>query len=222
MAAKKTVKKNNGIKNPEAEVYSWDGEKTQNAVLLSSVFGQEQNESLLNQALRVYQFNKRQGSANTKTRGEVSGGGKKPWKEKGTGRARQGSTRAPHWKGGGVVFGPRPRVFDLELTKKMKKKALLTALSLRAKNKEIKIIKVEKSPIYKTKAVNGVLLKILGRKKGLKNVLFVYSDENKNILRALKNLDYIRLYHVKLLNAYDVLNCKSIIFTQDAIKTYEK
>lgn len=208
--------------NLEIDSYSWTGTKVKSLTVSSPVFSQEQNDPLLAQALRVYQFNLRQGKANTKTRGEVSGGGKKPWKEKGTGRARQGSTRAPHWKGGGVVFGPKPRDFDLKLPKEMKKKALWVALSMKLKKQEVVTVQVEKANNYKTRDANILMGKLLDVKKGLKNALFVYTDEDKKVVRALRNLDYIKTVNVRMLNAYEVSMSQMLIYTENAIKTYEK
>ncbi len=223
MVKRKIVKKSGEIKNNlEIESYSWTGAKVKNLTVSSPVFSQEQNDNLLAQALRVYQFNLRQGRANTKTRGEVRGGGKKPWKQKGTGRARQGSTRAPHWKGGGVVFGPKPRDFDLKLPKEMKKKALWVALSMKLKKQEIVTVQVEKANNYKTHAANILLGKLLETKKGLKNALFIYTEEDKNVIRALRNLDYINTINVRQLNAYEVSMSQLLIYTENAIKTYEK
>lgn len=220
----KTKKKENEIKEeikPKADVFDTNGEKTGAKILEVKYFGQKKNNSLLNQALRVYSFNLNKTTANTKTRGEVSGGGRKPWKQKGTGRARQGSTRAPHWRGGGVVFGPRTKNVSLKLPTDYVKKALYISLSDKAKNGKIRILNNGKKTIEKTKGANILLQKIYEDAK-MRNVLLIYTNVSKNLVRNFRNLNYLTLVNENTLNAFYITKHDEILFLEDAFKKYDK
>lgn len=221
---KKTIKE----KKPETKnelsgigIYDFSGVKSGDIKVSEVIFGQKENRALVTQALRVYTTNIRQGTASTKTRGEVSGGGRKPWKEKGTGRARQGSTRAPHWRGGGVVFGPKPRDINLSLNDKMRKKALYVSLSEKLENNKIKAISIDPKKDYKTKETNLMFKKLFADKKIMKNILIIYTKENKNLVNSLRNLPYINFTDINLLNVLQVTRANQIVFTREAIKKYE-
>ena len=163
------------------------------------IFGADVNESLLHDVVVMQLANKRRGTASTKIRDEVRGGGKKPWKQKGTGRARAGSSRSPLWRGGGVTFGPKPRDYFYKIPKKARKTALKSILSLKAKNNDIVVLDKLESKSSKTKEV-ALLLKDL---KILDKVLFLIEQENKNLELAARNLPNARVLNLAGLNVYD-------------------
>ncbi|MEX0616215.1 MAG: 50S ribosomal protein L4 [Candidatus Woykebacteria bacterium] len=198
----------------KAPLFSGEGELIGEISLNTEIFGNKVNEKLIAQALRVYLANQRLGAASTKTRSEVEGSGAKPWRQKGTGRARAGSKRAPHWKGGGVAHGPRPKSFNLELPKKMKRKALLSALSAKASENEIVIIDkiVFKEP--KTKTAANLLAKM--RVKGKSLVILESKDEA--VKKSFNNLPKTNTEPVENLTTYEILNNKSLIFTKRALE----
>lgn len=216
IATKKSIHKN-------ANVYSWAGEKLGTKSLPAKFFAQEIKLDLLSQIIRFYQSNKHTGNYNTKTRGEVSGGGKKPWAQKETGRARQGSTRAPHWRGGGVTFGPRNKDYSSQIPQKMKQKSLLMALSQKANDEKIKIINAKNGkPSIKTKELNTTLHKIYNFKKDIPKILVITTTEDKNIVHGLHNLSYISLSNIENLNALRVLSHNEILYSDSAFSHYEK
>jgi large subunit ribosomal protein L4 len=226
MAARKT--KTEKIKSqikPEkglnADIFNADGEKIGNKALLPKYFGQKTNSKLVLQAIRVYMVNNRSGNVNTKTRGEVSGGGRKPWKEKGTGRARQGSIRAPHWRGGGIVFGPKIRNFDLKLSDELTKKAIYISLSDKAKDQKIKILKINEKDLDKTKKADQ-LLKKLYENINKNRLLMVYSGENALPIKFFRNLNYLTLVNIDSLNTLYIVKHNEILFLEEAFKKYDK
>lgn len=182
--------------------------------LAKEVFGVKPNKSLIAQAVRVYLANQRFGGASTKTRAEVRGGGAKPWKQKGTGRARAGSIRSPHWRGGGVTFGPKPRDYSLEMPKKMKKSALISALSDKFINKGISVINEINFKEAKTKEA-ATLIKSLDFAG--KNMI-VFGDLTEKESRAFKNIKDTRAFRATDLNTYEVLNYKKILITKSGIE----
>lgn len=183
-----------------------------------AVFGANINEHILHQVVVMQLANRRKGTASTKLRGEVSGGGRKPWSQKGTGRARAGSTRSPLWRGGGIVFGPKPRDYSYKVPKKVRKTALKIALSLKANDHDIVVLdKLElKSP--KTKEV-VLLLKDLNV---IERVLFLIDQGNKNLQLAARNLPQANVLNLAGLNVYDLLYSSKLILTQSTISKIEK
>lgn len=186
--------------------------------LKKEVFGVKVNKKLLAQAVAVYLGNQRQANAHTKDRSEVSGGGKKPWKQKGTGRARAGSSRSPIWKGGGVTFGPKnTRNYKKSLTKKMRKAAMLSSFSMQAANEGIVVYQGMELKNSKTQD----LIKILG-KNNEKGLLIVQAGANDSLFNAAHNLEGVKLEVVNAISYYDVLKAKKIILLEDALdKIYE-
>ena len=188
--------------------------------LPKEIFGVKINNSLMSQAVRVYLTNQRQGTSKTKDRGEVNATTKKVWQQKGTGRARHGSKRAPIFVGGGVAFGPKPRDFSLTISKKMKKNALFSALSSKLKENEIKIVKGLEAVTPKTKIMNGIL-KNLGIEERKKTLLVMpkAGSEFNNVLRAARNIEGVRIVSANNLNTYSVLDNKLIILMRDAVSS---
>ncbi|MBI3384909.1 50S ribosomal protein L4 [Candidatus Gottesmanbacteria bacterium] len=218
---KKTVGKKS-IRNT-VDVYSFAGEKTETKSLPAKFFGQDVKTALLSQAIRLYQSNKHTGNFNTKTRGEVSGGGKKPWAQKETGRARQGSIRAPHWRGGGVIFGPKNKDYTSQMPQKMKQKSLSMALSLKASDKKIKILNAKNAKSsLKTKELNLTLHKIYDLKEKMPKILVITTKENKNIINGLHNLSYVTVFNIGTLNSLSVFNHDELLFSDSAFSFYEK
>jgi len=212
---KKDIDKSGGKKpSPiEVDVYSLSGKKVNNFTLDPDIFSQRPNRWLLHQAIVMYLANQRQGNASTKKRGEVRGGGKKPWRQKGTGRARAGSIRSPLWRGGGIVFGPKPRDYSFDMPKKMKRLALISALSAKAKDNEIVIL--EKEPELKhprTKEIYEILNRL--DLSGNRNLL-LYSNRDENLIRSCKNIRDLTLRHTDEFSVYDVMANTKLIFSKD-------
>ncbi len=182
------------------------------------VFGVDVNEHILHEVVVMQLANKRRGTASTKIRDEVRGGGKKPWKQKGTGRARAGSSRSPIWRGGGVSFGPKPRDYSYKVPKKVRKIALKSALSYKVKNNDIVVLDKFESQFSKTKEV-ALLLKDL---KILNKALFLIEQENKNLQLAARNLPNARVLNLAGLNVYDLLYSSKLILTQSTISKIEE
>lgn len=201
------------------KVFNEKAEFVKEQILPEKIFGVKVQKKQLAVAVRIYLANKRFGLADTKTRGEIRGGGRKPWKEKGTGRARQGSIRAPHWRGGGIIFGPTPKSFVLKMPKKIQSLNLKMALSMKAKNNQVSILNAENKFFNKTKTANNLLQSIYP--KDIKSkTLIVYSDENKETIKYFFNLKNVFVENVKNLNALLVLNNKNILFFKEAIEYY--
>ena len=182
------------------------------------VFGADINEHILHEVVVMQLANKRRGTSSTKIRDEVRGGGKKPWKQKGTGRARAGSSRSPIWRGGGVTFGPKPRDYSYKVPKKVRKIALKSALSYKVKNNDIVVLDKFESQFSKTKEV-ALLLKDL---KILNKALFLIEQENKNLQLAARNLPNARVLNLAGLNVYDLLYSSKLILTQSTISKIEE
>ena len=198
----------------KADVIDITGKITEKIELPQEVFGAEINEQLIAQAIRVYLANQRQGTHDTKTRAEVRGGGRKPWKQKGTGRARQGSTRAPHWKGGGIVFGPEPRDHSLALPVKMRRQALYGALSDKFKNKKIIFVTGLADIKNKTKELAKVLEIITDKTK---KKLIIMPEKIESLWRAGRNIKNLNLIPARQLNPYIVMNSNLLIIMKEAI-----
>ena len=201
----------------QVKVLNLEGQEVSKLSLDEKVFGAEYNEDLIHQAVVTYLANQRQGTKSTLTRSEVAGGGRKPWRQKGTGRARQGSIRAPQWVHGGVVFAPKPRDFEKKMNAQMKKGAFVSALS--SMMKENAIIVVENMEIdAKTKAA----VKVLSALKADRRVTVVTEAVNENAMRAFANLATANVTTADILNAYDLVVSDYVVMTKDAIKKIEE
>lgn len=203
---------------PIVDVYSLSGKKVDKFKLNPEIFSSALRKALLHQAVVMYRANQRQGTASTKTRADVRGGGKKPWRQKGTGRARAGSIRSPLWRGGGVIFGPHPRDFGYGLPKKMKRQAIISSLSAKTKDMEIMVLEKDPEPAQpRTKEIAKILTAL---KTYNERILFLYSGRNENLIRSCRNIKNFTLKLCDDFNAYDVLSNSRILFsreTHDAI-----
>jgi large subunit ribosomal protein L4 len=199
---------------PKAKFFKATGEAGEAWELPNDPFDGVVNEVVLHQAVKAYLANQRQGTASTKTRSEVAGGGKKIWRQKGTGRARQGSIRAPHWKGGGVVFGPRPRDYHQDLPKKVRSLARRSAFNTRAQNEQVSVIERLDVDSPKTRRIIELLGKIglADRKK----VLILTNGINENVFRSARNLPNVMVLPYREVSAYDVLNASELLIEMDA------
>ncbi|NBO17273.1 MAG: 50S ribosomal protein L4 [Proteobacteria bacterium] len=201
------------------DILNKDGSKLEELNVSANIFGRELNSDLVAQYVRVYSTNQRVGNAHTKTRGEVSGAGKKPWKQKGTGRARVGSIRSPLWVKGGITHGPRTKTFRLELPKKMRVGALLNVLSSRFNSDNIKVIDSFDLSDLKTKNFEALIknLNLDGKK-----VLVIIENKNENIIKSARNLDRVSVKMLSNLNAYDVLNNSNLLFDKGSVNALER
>jgi large subunit ribosomal protein L4 len=203
----------------KVDIYTQTGEKLKTkADLNDQIFGIKPNADLLAQYVRVYRANQRQGTVKTKTRGEVRGGGRKPWAQKHTGRARHGSIRSPIWKGGGTVHGPQPKDWSLTMPKKMRRKALFSALSQKVKEEGILVLNRIGLKGVKTKELKGILKKLPVKDK----VLIALDKIDENAILSARNLAGVETVQVKDLNAYEVLDNKTIIFLKNSLKVLEE
>jgi large subunit ribosomal protein L4 len=193
------------------------GNKVKDITLSDAVFKIKPNKELLGQYLRVYLANQRQGTAHTKTRSEVSGGGKKPWRQKGTGRARHGSIRSPIWVGGGVAHGPRAKSWRMVISKKQRRLAMKSAMSQAFNEGKVSVVDDIKMTSHKTKEVKGALANILSPK----NTLIVWLDEDTNLMRGCRNLKSVELKSATNLNAYEVLRYNKVVMSEQAAKYLE-
>ena len=194
------------------------GEKVGDITLNESVWGIEPNDTVLYDAITLARNNQRQGTAETKTRSEVSGGGIKPWKQKGTGRARQGSIRAPHWPGGGVVFGPHMRSYAKKMNRKERRLALKSALSYKVIESEMIIVDNFNLESGKTKEA----LTALNNLKATKKVLLVVDELTDNVILATRNVQNVVLLEANEINTYDVVASDNMIITEKAVKAIEE
>ena len=198
-------------------VYNMEGNEVGKMDLNDAVFGVEVNEHLVHMAVVAQLANNRQGTQKAKTRSEVSGGGRKPWRQKGTGHARQGSTRAPQWTGGGIVFAPTPRDYTIRLNKKEKRAALKSALTSRVlKNKFIVVDELKLDEI-KTKKFQNVLNNLKVNK-----ALVVVDENSDNVVKSAKNIQSVKTAYVNTINVYDILKYNTVVVTKDAVKTIEE
>lgn len=207
---KKPIRRASALSIP---VYSLTGRAAGTLALPKEIFGKEVNKQLLAQAVRVYQTNQKVFTASTKTRGEVEGSTAKIFRQKGTGRARHGSIRAPIFVGGGIVFGPKSRKVRLDLPKKMKKAALVSALSDKANDKSI----VGLTGIDKVSGKTKEIVKLLEKLK-IKNALIVTEGKNDNIIRAVRNIPGVDVLNADLINAYEILRHEMLLLTKAAVK----
>lgn len=199
-------------------VLNTKGEKVKDITLSKEIWGIEPNDAVLYDAITLSRNSLRQGTADTKTRSEVSGGGKKPWRQKGTGRARQGSTRAPHWYHGGVVFGPHPRDYSKKMNRKERRLALKSALAYKAMEKELIVVDNFDIQSSKTKDVKSLLANL----KAEKNVLIVVDELNENMILATRNLSNVILLQTNEINVLDVISADKMVITEAAVKQIEE
>ena len=198
-------------------VYNIEGKEVGSIELNDAVFGVEVNEHLVHMAVVNQLANNRQGTQSAKTRSEVSGGGRKPWRQKGTGHARQGSTRAPQWTGGGIVFAPKPRDYSFKMNKKEKRIALLSALSSKVAESKIVVLDEFKLDEIKTKKFVEVMdnLKV-------ENALVVLEGENKNVVLSGRNIPSVKVTATNEINTYDVLKYTTLVVTKAAVEKLEE
>ncbi|MCT4605209.1 MAG: 50S ribosomal protein L4 [Marinisporobacter sp.] len=203
---------------PKVDLLNVSGQQVGEIELSENIFGAEINASVLHEAVKNYLANQRQGTQSAKTRAEVRGGGRKPWRQKGTGRARQGTIRAPHWVGGGVVFAPKPRSYRYTLPKKVKRLAMKSALSAKVKENEIVVLDELKMDAYKTKD----MVNILNNLKVEKKALIVLGEKDDYVVKSASNIKGVTTTLVSTLNVYDILNHDQFIVTKDAVHKIEE
>ncbi|MBE7014294.1 MAG: 50S ribosomal protein L4 [Ruminococcaceae bacterium] len=203
---------------PKVDLYNMEGKVIGDIELSEKVFGVEINANAMHAAVVNHLANSRQGTQSTKTRTEVRGGGIKPWKQKGTGRARQGSIRAPQWTGGGVALGPKPRSYRYSLNKKLRQVALKSALSSKVTDNNIIVVDNITVSEYKTKEI----VKMLSNLNVDKKALIVLNEKNDFVVKSANNIPEVKTTLSTSLNTYDVLNCEQFVITLDAVKKLEE
>lgn len=203
---------------PNVSVFDMNGKKVSDLALAESVFGIEPNTSAMHLCVVNYLANQRQGTQSTRTRSEVSGGGKKPWRQKGTGRARQGSTRAPQWTHGGISHGPKPREYGFSINKKVRKLAMKSAFSSKVAAEELVVLDSLKLDAIKTKEVAKVFAALETGKK----VLLVLPENDNVLYRSARNIAGAKVSTVNTLNVYDILNCDTMVVLKDGIAKIEE
>ena len=203
---------------PKVDVYDLKGKKVSDIELQDSVFGITPNENIVHSVLVNYLANQRQGTQSTKTRSEVSGGGKKPWRQKGTGRARQGSTRAPQWIKGGIALGPKPRSYKYTVNKKERRLAIKSILSSKVLEKELTVVDKLEVKEIKTKTMVEALksLKVEGK------TLIVLPESNKNVLMSSRNIEGVKTIVANNINVFDLLKYTNLILSVDTVKKLEE
>ena len=199
------------------DVLNISGQKVSTIELNDAIFGIEPNEHVVHMAVVQYLANNRQGTKSTKTRAEVRGGGRKPWRQKGTGRARQGSTRSPQWTGGGVVFAPKPRDFSFKLNKKVKRLALKSVLSSKLTENKLVVLDKLEFPEIKTKQMVNVLSAL-----NLKKALFVTDSADKNVIASAKNIPGIKTAMYSTISPYEILKYGTLVATVDAVNKIQE
>lgn len=202
----------------QVQVYNQEGRKTSKLELADAVFGIEPNANAMHLAVVSYLAAQRQGTQSTLTRSEVSGGGAKPWRQKGTGRARQGSTRSPQWTHGGIALGPKPRKYTVNINKKVKRLAMKSALSTKVAESEMLVVNKIELEAIKTKAIAEMLAKLKTGKK----VLLVLPENNEVVYKSARNIEGVKVVNVNTLCVYDILNCNEIVVLKDAAKKIEE
>ena len=203
---------------PKVDVYNMQGKKVSDVELSEAVFGIEPNENVVHSVLVNYLANQRQGTQSTKTRAEVSGGGRKPWRQKGTGRARQGSIRAPQWIKGGIALGPKPRSYSYRINKKEKQLAIRSLLSAKVLDNELTVVDKLEVEEAKTKVMAKALtdLKVEGK------ALIILADRNDNVLRSSRNIEGVKTIELNTINVFDLLNCNKLVLPLDTVKKLEE
>ena len=202
---------------PKANVYDMSGKQVGEIDLSDAIFGIEPNQSVVHDVVKNHLANCRQGTQSALTRAEVSGGGKKPWRQKGTGRARQGSTRAPQWTHGGIVFAPKPRSYSYTLNKKVRRLALKSALSAKAAEGNVLVVDDMTLPEVKTKNVAAFLSAV-----GASKVLMVTNEVNENVVKSARNIPGVETSPARLINVYDILKAKQLIVDKAALAVIEE
>ena len=203
---------------PKVDVYNMQGKKVSDVELSEAVFGIEPNENVVHSVLVNYLANQRQGTQSTKTRAEVRGGGRKPWRQKGTGRARQGSIRAPQWIKGGIALGPKPRSYKYRVNKKEKQLAIKSILSAKVLDNELTVVDKFEVTEPKTKIMSKALtdLKVEGK------ALIILADKNENVYLSSRNIEGIKTIQLSMINVFDLLNCNKLILPLDTVKKLEE
>ena len=199
-------------------VYNMEGKEVGKIDLNDAIFGVEVNEHLVHMAVLQQLADNRQGTQKAKTRSEVSGGGRKPWRQKGTGHARQGSIRAPQWKGGGVVFAPVPRDYSFKMNKKEKRAALKSALTDKAQNNNLIVVDELKFDEIKTKK----FAEVMNNLKATRKALVVLADNDQNVVLSARNLAEANTTLTNTLNVYDIVNARTLVLTKDAVAKIEE
>ncbi len=203
---------------PKIDVYNMEGKKVSDVELNDNVFGIEPNEAIVHSVLVNYLANQRQGTQSTKTRSEVSGGGRKPWRQKGTGRARQGSIRAPQWVKGGIALGPKPRSYKYTVNKKERRLAIRSVLSSKVLENNLIVLDKAEMKEIKTKAMVKTLenLKVTGK------TLILLPEKNENVQKSARNIEGVKTTLVNTINVYDLLKYNKLVVTLDAVKKLEE
>ena len=203
---------------PSIDVYNVEGKKVKSVDLKEEVFGIEPNEAVVHSVLVNFLANQRQGTQSTKTRAEVRGGGRKPWRQKGTGRARQGSIRAPQWIKGGIALGPKPRSYKYTVNKKERRLAIKSLLSSKVLENELTVVDTFAFDTIKTKQMVNALtnLKVEGK------TLILLADKNENVQKSARNIEGVKTSLVNTINVYDLLKYNKLILTVDAVKNLEE
>ena len=201
----------------KVSVYNMEGKEVDSIELDDAIFNVEVNEHLVHMAVLNQLANNRQGTQKAKTRSEVRGGGRKPWRQKGTGHARQGSIRAPQWTGGGVVFAPTPRDYSFKLNKKEKRAALKSALTSRVLENKIVVVDELKMDEIKTKTFANVMNNL-----NVDKALVVLADNDKNVVASAKNIPSIKTASTETINVYDILKYNTLVLTKDAVKNIQE
>ena len=203
---------------PKVDVYDVEGKKVKTLELKEEVFGLTPNEAVIHSVLVNYLANQRQGTQSTKTRAEVSGGGRKPWRQKGTGRARQGSIRAPHWVGGGIALGPKPRSYNYTVNKKEKRLAIKSLLSSKVLENALTVVDHLELKEIKTKEMAKILnnLKVEGK------TVILLPEGNENVQKSARNIEGVKTLRVDTINVYDLLKHKNLVVTEDTVKKLEE
>lgn len=201
----------------EVSVLNMEGNEVEKLNLNDGIFGVEINEHLVHLAVVSQLANNRQGTQSAKTRSEVRGGGRKPWRQKGTGHARQGSIRAPQWTGGGVVFAPKPREYSKKLNKKERRLALKSALTSRVNENKFIVVDEFKFDDVKTKNVANMLNNL-----NVKKALVIMGDKNDNLILSARNIPGVKTALTSTINVYDILKYDTVVVTKDAVKTIEE
>ena len=203
---------------PKVDVYSIDGKKVKEVELKEEVFGIEPNEAVVHSVLVNFLANQRQGTQSTKTRSEVRGGGRKPWRQKGTGRARQGSIRAPQWIKGGIALGPKPRSYYYTVNKKERRLAIKSMLSSKVLEKELTVVDALDMKEIKTKE----MVKVLNNLKVEGKTLILLPEKNENVQKSARNIEGVKTTLVNTINVYDLLKYKNLVITLDTVKKLEE
>ena len=203
---------------PNIKVVDMAGKVVGDLALSDKVFGAKVNEAVLHTAVRAFLMNQRQGTQSTLTRSEVSGGGRKPWKQKGTGHARQGSTRSPQWTHGGIALGPKPRSYRIELNKGIKRAAMFSALSSKVAGGEMIVVDNITANEYKTKD----MVKMLAAVGAAKKTLVVLPEVNNFVIKSCANIEGVKTTQWNTINVYDILNCDTLIVAQGAVAKIEE